>query len=60
MASEAGKGSARRMAQVPQAEIDANWERIFGKKKDNSERGLAGASVSMDESGFIENPLGAI
>jgi hypothetical protein len=33
MASEAGKGSNRRPAQVSQEEIDKNWDLIFKKKK---------------------------
>jgi len=33
MASEAGKGSNRRPAQVSQEEIDKNWDTIFKKKK---------------------------
>jgi hypothetical protein len=41
MASEAGKGSNRRPAQVSQEEIDKNWDTIFKKTqesiKDNDE-----------------------
>ena len=33
MASEAGKGSNRRPAQVSQEELDKNWDLIFKKKK---------------------------
>jgi hypothetical protein len=33
MASEAGKGSNRRPAQVPQEEVDKNWDLIFKKKQ---------------------------
>jgi hypothetical protein len=33
MASETGKGSNRRPAQVSQKEIDKNWDLIFKKKK---------------------------
>ena len=29
----AGKGNKRRPSQVPQKEIDDNWDKIFGKKK---------------------------
>lgn len=28
-----GKGSNRRPRQVPQKQLDENWERIFGDKK---------------------------
>jgi hypothetical protein len=27
------KGSRQRPSQVPQAQVDANWDAIFGKKK---------------------------
>ena len=33
MASEAGKGSNRRPAQVSQEKLDKNWDLIFKKKK---------------------------
>jgi hypothetical protein len=33
MASEAGKGSNRRPAQISQEEVDKNWDTIFKKKK---------------------------
>ena len=32
MASEAGKGSNRRPAQISQEELDKNWDLIFKKK----------------------------
>lgn len=32
MATDAGKGSARRPTQVSQSTLDANWASIFGKK----------------------------
>lgn len=32
MASEAGKGSGRRPAQVSREQVEANWDRIFAKK----------------------------
>lgn len=34
-----GKGSGRRPTQIPDAEAEANWQRIFGKKdkKDGKE-----------------------
>lgn len=32
MSREAGKGSGRRSSEVSKEVIDANWDRIFGKK----------------------------
>lgn len=32
MAREAGKGSGRRPSEVSREVVDANWDRIFGKK----------------------------
>ena len=32
MAREAGKGSGRRPSEVSKEVVDANWDRIFGKK----------------------------
>jgi len=32
------KGDNRRPAQVPVKQIDANWERIFGKKKNEKKK----------------------
>ena len=29
----AGKGDKRRKSQVPQKEVEENWDRIFSKKK---------------------------
>ena len=29
--ADGGKGSRRRPNKVPQAQVDANWDRIFGK-----------------------------
>lgn len=40
MANEAGKGSALRPTQVSQEVADANWERIWGKKKEDPNYGL--------------------
>jgi hypothetical protein len=37
MAREAGKGSGRRPSEVSKEVVDANWDRIFGKK--NTEAG---------------------
>lgn len=36
--SAGGKGSAQRNAQVPKEEVDANFDRIFGKKETASPR----------------------
>lgn len=36
MASEAGKGSGRRPTQVSAEAVASNWDRIFGKKKENA------------------------
>jgi hypothetical protein len=35
MAREAGKGSGRRPSEVSKEVVDANWDRIFGKKNTN-------------------------
>ena len=41
--SAGGKGSSRRPSQVPQKQIDENWELAFGKK-DHSKDGCKNCS----------------
>ena len=34
----AGKGDHRRPTQVPQKQVDENWDRIFKKKEDKKKK----------------------
>jgi len=49
MASEAGKGSNRRPAQVSQEEIDKNWDLIFKKKNIMSHEELVAKMMENPE-----------
>ncbi len=40
--STGGKGSKPRPLNVPRKKFDENWERIFGKKKQEEQRKTAG------------------
>ena len=52
MASEAGKGSARRPSQVPTEVVDANFDRIFR----NGGRSLSGGVYEAEATALLEPP----